>query len=1341
MDAFDLISEDEIQTTHTCGVCGSTPCARLVHAFEVCMNDVRYPDAEHRRRRVMPRAGVRLLEQQVHGRDVDGGALGMLSVHDIRTVHPCGRCGQVGCPVLLGLLDRMLQDPDTAARVYAEPEGIGAADLARMAEAAHDMAEGRHVGGGAAGGADQQHRCTLPAHAPWRVESLRKHFGTERIAELAEKVNESNEKRRLMALMKANGDVDTAAALLESEGEARARESEAGSPQAPPGAASYSLCQAIVNGEADTVARQLDAEDRRKWQLQHAWRFVTDEGSVTVDDDWDLLRVAAVEGHVAVCRVLVENGASAHLQQNSSGRTVAYSAAWAGQLTTLKFLHEQCSADVGAPDYSGSTPLWAAASAGHKTVVSYLLQQAAELSTPQRRLQALSTVSVILKNLAKEPNNPKFRTLRKTNARIQVVLSTGCEHLLKQAGFSQDASSDENLVVLADVNARKISRLQDIVAGLKEQATPSAGLVRGAPEGARVVRGPDWRWNDQDGGDGREGTVVGPSHRNELEARVVWDAGHANLYRTGNHDQFDLIYAPEPREAADAAAERLNRTEVSACFAAARWWQDTPTSEVMRSLDGTLKHDHLGTCCDSCKVSPIRGVRYIYEGPDSAPENLCEACMEKLSSAKRTTSTKDRLTAAQRQCYRPLIHQALGVFEDNLKFCRAHGLHELAHYLELREKRTLVRAKQRLRWAQGLKTADEDYQTALWSLIDVDCVARVADWLTRGPAPADFFVFRVLGEDAGDGLEVPQMLLHLRPEMRVVKAWLDENHLPPKFLRHISAGLSSKPQDLFVAGIMAIDHDEADEIQTEPEESHLPCVKCQAPLHQYQSPDDEYECDKCGACPTHFYCSAGCDYELCQSCYDGAKPDGSKADGAKAESTDEKTRPGSDSEEGVPPTRATQMFKRNLVEFRRVRQLVDPRRTARTGPKFTEFGVGIHAERSEVESIYFPKWLEAGWDIGSAIMLLWAGVTDIDELCAGIDLDSRALVQLIIKADDDEYLQPHRALCRARRFKWADLDYEERENQRVASSELEPEPEPPGEQSRTVQVVADLFDFAKKFAEGVDPPDQIKQFEWTRFQRCAKALPHQAPRLGLVRFSDQAEETPKLQDFLTFVKLDCHQALESLGMLLQDVPFTTEADLCSAVELEGHRKRFVRHGKKLPLVEKQRDKYDYDWIQRTTEKLVPDILSADIIGRLCWLSDPKYDSIDSEFEANLRAYRRIRQLVDAGYAMSTQARSRCRGRLCEGGFETERQFARDNIPTWSFVGVALERMWRGESAVQKMIEGLNDDQQMSVAHKRRLVELIFYAESSEFDKDVAVHDMIAYDSDRQLVERKFHTDM
>ncbi|XP_064541015.1 E3 ubiquitin-protein ligase mind-bomb isoform X1 [Drosophila montana] len=69
-------------------------------------------------------------------------------------------------------------------------------------------------------------------------------------------------------------------------------------------------------------------------------------------------------------------------------------------------------------------------------------------------------------------------------------------------------------------------------------------LVRGIFPGARVVRGVDWQWEDQDGGVGRRGKV------NEIQdwssasprsaAYVIWDNGSKNLYRVGFEGMADL---------------------------------------------------------------------------------------------------------------------------------------------------------------------------------------------------------------------------------------------------------------------------------------------------------------------------------------------------------------------------------------------------------------------------------------------------------------------------------------------------------------------------------------------------------------------------------------------------------------------------------------------------------------------------------------------------------------------------------------------------------------------------------------------------------------------------------
>lgn len=61
-------------------------------------------------------------------------------------------------------------------------------------------------------------------------------------------------------------------------------------------------------------------------------------------------------------------------------------------------------------------------------------------------------------------------------------------------------------------------------------------------QGARVVRGPDWRWEDQDGNPNPcEGVVTGEIHNGWID--VKWDHGLRNSYRMGAEGKYDLKLA------------------------------------------------------------------------------------------------------------------------------------------------------------------------------------------------------------------------------------------------------------------------------------------------------------------------------------------------------------------------------------------------------------------------------------------------------------------------------------------------------------------------------------------------------------------------------------------------------------------------------------------------------------------------------------------------------------------------------------------------------------------------------------------------------------------------------
>ena len=63
--------------------------------------------------------------------------------------------------------------------------------------------------------------------------------------------------------------------------------------------------------------------------------------------------------------------------------------------------------------------------------------------------------------------------------------------------------------------------------------------------GLRVVRGPDWMWGNQDGGEGNVGTIIhlGQDGGSLPDGTVLvyWDSGKQMNYRVGHSGKFDLL--------------------------------------------------------------------------------------------------------------------------------------------------------------------------------------------------------------------------------------------------------------------------------------------------------------------------------------------------------------------------------------------------------------------------------------------------------------------------------------------------------------------------------------------------------------------------------------------------------------------------------------------------------------------------------------------------------------------------------------------------------------------------------------------------------------------------------
>ncbi|XP_003699429.1 ubiquitin fusion-degradation 4-like isoform X9 [Megachile rotundata] len=72
----------------------------------------------------------------------------------------------------------------------------------------------------------------------------------------------------------------------------------------------------------------------------------------------------------------------------------------------------------------------------------------------------------------------------------------------------------------------------------KQRRLIKSQVLRHLVAGARVARGLDWKWRDQDGVPPGEGTVTGELHNGWID--VTWDHGGSNSYRMGAEGKYDL---------------------------------------------------------------------------------------------------------------------------------------------------------------------------------------------------------------------------------------------------------------------------------------------------------------------------------------------------------------------------------------------------------------------------------------------------------------------------------------------------------------------------------------------------------------------------------------------------------------------------------------------------------------------------------------------------------------------------------------------------------------------------------------------------------------------------------
>ncbi|KAJ8668132.1 hypothetical protein QAD02_009795 [Eretmocerus hayati] len=100
-------------------------------------------------------------------------------------------------------------------------------------------------------------------------------------------------------------------------------------------------------------------------------------------------------------------------------------------------------------------------------------------------------------------------------------------------------------------------------------------VLRHLVAGARVARGLDWKWRDQDGVPPGEGTVTGELHNGWID--VTWDNGCSNSYRMGAEGKYDLrLVCTSATSSIESAADNMSKNKNS-CVLNGRKSNSTPS--------------------------------------------------------------------------------------------------------------------------------------------------------------------------------------------------------------------------------------------------------------------------------------------------------------------------------------------------------------------------------------------------------------------------------------------------------------------------------------------------------------------------------------------------------------------------------------------------------------------------------------------------------------------------------------------------------------------------------------------------------------------------------------------
>ena len=445
----------------------------------------------------------------------------------------------------------------------------------------------------------------------------------------------------------------------------------AGLTLSPGDSAPPQLCEAVLAGDSDTVKRYLEEPG----SSADLW-FVSED--VPEPECFSLLAVAAVEGHVDICRML----ADANIDQLMRGATALQLAAWAGQLETVKLLHER-----GAR-------------------VDYVsMEQPA--GTAVRSYRVTGAGSREVNGTYRPVTLPSYAGAQPyTNGTITMFRWQQEFWALSNLGTDQDDFDEIRWLYSCQANS-EVPPMAGWTAFCGAQPPPNIAetTTRTEPPSRPAV--------------GRMGTPLW----------LAATAGHAEVCKwlLLNGAPVESV-GPNGDTALKVAERNTTRALCSAVFVGAKFWAQASlrdAKEVFESDAGEVRHD---VVCDRSGVD-IVGSLYHLRGFNY---DLCEAEYIKLSDSEK----------AKYEC---IMRPPKLLFDSDLRqLCESQQRTDLCDFIGLRDESLRVRACQRLAWATHLIS---DWDCVVGEL-DIDTVSRVAVWTNRLKRSSASFNLKVIQEES-----------------------------------------------------------------------------------------------------------------------------------------------------------------------------------------------------------------------------------------------------------------------------------------------------------------------------------------------------------------------------------------------------------------------------------------------------------------------------------------------------------------------------------------------------------------------------------------------------------------